>query len=208
MKYGYRLLCLAVALVAGFSGWALYPHLKPGPAVPEIAGVIYPEPRVAAAVSLVRHDGSVFRMQDLKQWTLAYFGYSYCPDVCPITLSVLSAAAQQVEPTPVGDQLGYLFVSLDPDRDTPERLATYTPFFHTDLVGVTGDPVSINRVAVSLGILYTQPPPGDASGDYTIDHSDSLYLFEPGGALRAVFRPPHSVVVLAADISRLIEYYD
>ena len=119
---------------------------------------------------------------------------------------MLSAAARQVEQTPTGERLGYLFVSLDPTRDTSERLATYVPFFHDDLLGVTGDPVTINRLATSLGVLYTLPAPN--SEDYTIDHSDSLYLFQPGGGLRAVFRPPHSVDSLAADITAVVAHYD
>lgn len=202
-----KIAALALAILAFAIGVVSYRHLQRPPTPPEISGAVYPIPRPAAEVSLLRQDGTSFvPATDIRHWSLAYFGYSYCPDVCPITMAVLAAAADRLAAELPGTRLDYLFISVDPERDTPERLSTYVPYFRADFVGITGDLVAINRLATSFGVVYL-PPPTNAGQDYSVDHSDSLYLLQPGKGLRAVFRPPHDSTRLAAEVAAVVRVY-
>jgi protein SCO1/2 len=123
-----------------------------------------------------------------------YFGYTYCPDVCPLALariaqglSGLDAAAMQ--------KVQAIFVSVDPERDTPQRLGEYAPFFHPSLIGVTGTPEQIAAVARIYGSTYRKQPTGP-EGHYAVDHSSVTYIIGPDGKLAEMLQhgsPPESI---------------
>ena len=108
---------------------------------------------------------------------LIYFGYSYCPDVCPTDLQQVGLAIDQLGAA--GGAVQPIFITLDPERDTAAHLAEYVPLFHSRLIGLTGSTEQIRRVASAYKVYYAKYPPG--SPDYVIDHSSFIYLVDENG---------------------------
>lgn len=141
---------------------------------------------VGGAFRLVDHTGRARSDADYRgRLLLLYFGFTTCPDVCPTdlqaigeTMKRLGKAAEAVQP---------LFVTLDPERDTPERLAAYVTFFHPRLVGLTGDSESIRQVASAYKVYYAKVP--SSRSDYTIDHSGYVYLMDRSAKYLGFFPP-------------------
>jgi protein SCO1/2 len=157
----------------------------------------YP-PRALPDFNLVDHRGQSFTRRDLEgRWQILFFGFTHCPDVCPLTLAVLASALDR-EPgeAPLAD---VVLVSVDPERDTPERLARYVAGFDQDFVGVTGTPEAIAQFAEAVGAAYGRTPVGE-DGDYTVDHTAALFVVNPNGELMAVFTPPLSAIDIRADL--------
>ncbi len=125
-------------------------------------------------------DGKVSLHDFRGKLVVLYFGYTYCPDICPTALSTMVDALAQLEPGQQAD-IQPLFISVDPERDTPQHLATYVRFFHPGLIGVTGKASEIAELAGRYQVIYSRQP---ASGDptqYTVDHSSELILLDRKG---------------------------
>lgn len=136
------------------------------------------------------------------RWMLVYFGYTSCPDVCPTELQDLSATLDKLGPDSV--RIVPLFVTLDPQRDTPGVLADYTKLFDDRLVGLTGTPDQVAAVAAAYRVYFAKVANKDANGKeasgYQVDHSSFLYLMGPDGRFRGLFRPGTSPQELAEAI--------
>lgn len=123
-------------------------------------------------------------LQDFRgKVMLLYFGYTYCPDVCPTSLALLAQALSSLTPEELA-RVQAIFVSVDPERDSVERLAEYAPFFHPAIVGATGTPAQIAAVAAQYGASYAKQPP-NADGLYAVDHSSLTSVIDPEGRLVA-----------------------
>jgi cytochrome oxidase Cu insertion factor (SCO1/SenC/PrrC family) len=131
------------------------------------------------------------------RWMLVYFGYTFCPDVCPTELQAVSAALDALGPDAA--KVTPLFITVDPERDTVAALADYVKLFDERLIGLTGTPEQIAAVARAYRVYYAKATPKDSSS-YLMDHSSFLYLMGPDGALQALFRPGTSPQDLAAAI--------
>ena len=129
---------------------------------------------------------------------LLYFGYTSCPDVCPTTLTDIGQALRQLAPAELKRVQG-IFVSVDPKRDTLKHLATYTTYFHPDIVGVTGTQAEVTRVAHAYGAAFHIGKP-DKNGDYSVEHTSDIYLIDPKGRLVRVL---HHGVKPAAIVAAL-----
>lgn len=119
-----------------------------------------------------------------------FFGFTHCPDVCPTTLATLKQAMPHMPP-----DTQVVFVSVDPERDSPEKLAAYMAYFSPDFIGLGGDPDKITALEKSLGVLAARVPQGD-SGDYTMDHSAAVFVIDPKQREVGVISPPLSVETL------------
>ncbi len=171
---------------------------------PEIAGFVYPEPKTISPFKLAEHNGSSFDLDALKgKWSFVYFGYTYCPDVCPTTLAELSRAQKLLEEagSDAGNQ--YFFVSVDAQRDTPQRLAEYVAFFDRKFVGVTGADEALTKFTQEVGVLYSFPE-GRKGKRYVVDHSSTLVLFDPEVRLAAVFTSPHKAEEIADGFRKIL----
>lgn len=123
-------------------------------------------------------------LQDFRgKVVLLYFGYTYCPDVCPTSLALLAQALSSLTPDELA-RVQAIFVSVDPERDSVERLGEYAPFFHPAIVGATGTPAQIAAVAAQYGASYAKQPP-NADGLYAVDHSSLTSVIDPQGRLVA-----------------------
>lgn len=158
----------------------------------DVAG---PAPVTAAA--LARSDGSAFPERGLEgRWTLVFFGFTSCPDVCPTTLQALSAVAREAASGVDQGSTQILFVSVDPDRDTPERLRAYLGNFDARIVGLRGDALAVRRFVEAVGAGFDAAPAG-------FDHSTSLFVLDPRARLAGVLLRPAEPARIVADLATL-----
>ena len=178
-----------VAVVAIVTGaWLSWKVMQPPPE-PMVARML-PAPNELPTFDLVDHTGTAVDRDVFKgQWDLVFFGFTHCPDICPLTLQVLSSARQQLadaghEPLP-----RIVLVSVDPDRDTPEKLAQYIGYFGDDNLGITGDLEQVRALTKGIGIYFERAERED--GDYSVDHSAVVVVIDPDGGFSALFGAPH-----------------
>ena len=169
-----------------------------------IQGRILSPARKIVIPALTKDDGETLTLDDLTgQWHLLFFGYTHCPDICPVTMGVVAqakkAAAAINHMFPV-----FIFVSVDPERDKVEMLAEYVQYFDKDFIGVTGDKDLIKALTLQMNVVYMKMPAEDDAGDYVVDHSASLILLNPEGKLVAFFKPPHDAKTILKDFQTVV----
>lgn len=165
------------------TGWAT--------AAPELQAILWPMPRAVADFELRAQHGEAFGAAQLRgQWTLLYFGYLQCPDVCPTTLQSLHGLRRLlVADEPAAAPTRFVFVSVDPGNDTQERIGAYLDYFDRELVGLTGEPAQLARLAASLGVMYAEHV--DERGVRSMDHTTSIIVVDPRGRGVAALPGPH-----------------
>lgn len=184
-------LALAVAGLAFF--WEPGPRLAPGQS-----------PRLAQGgdFTLQSADGPVALKDFRGRVVLLYFGYTYCPDICPTELATVAAGLKRLTPEEAA-RVAVLFISVDPDRDTPAHLKEYAAFFHPAMRGITGPAPEVADVARRYGIFYARQKTGSAGG-YVIDHTSEVCVVAPDG--RLVGRISHGALPeqVAAEIRKYL----
>ena len=191
-----RWLLVAAALCAGLAGFWLARQLDRGS--PQLAsGTWLPQSKPVIDFELTDTSGQAFTRRDLTGApTLVFFGFTHCPDVCPTTLVKLA----QVHRRAAIAGLRVLFISVDPQRDTPPLLGQYLRAFDPQFRGLTGDPRTIARLAANFGVAVNRVElPG---GDYTMDHSAVVFLLDDSAHIVAIFTPPFDVAALSTDLAR------
>jgi protein SCO1 len=198
-------LAAVVAIVAVAAGilsarWLLQPAGGTPPAV-ETATLLSP-PRPLPPLALVDHDNRPFDIERLRGgWSFVFFGFTSCPDACPVTMSALAQTTRLLADLPERQRPRVVMISVDPERDTPERLAAYVKAFDPAFVGVTAAKPVIDELAQRMGVLAAIRPLDD--DNYTVDHTTSVFLVDPDGALRALFSAPHTPKAIAEDYRRI-----
>lgn len=171
-------------------------------------GTLLPDAKPIADFQLTDQHGQPFTLDKLRgRWSFAFFGYTHCPDVCPTSLAMLAQVLRKLEKSKLDTVPQVLFVSVDPERDTPQQLAEYVPYFHPDFIGLTGEPRELMVLTRQLGILYGKSPDAEAD-NYEVDHSAAIILFDPQGDFRAVFGVPHTPGLIAQDFVAIKNYYE
>jgi protein SCO1/2 len=195
MRHAPVFVAILVAVAVGI-GVALREHAS---APPELrAGTALPESRSIADFSLTDQDGRPFTREDLRgHWTLVFTGFTNCPDICPATLATLADLGHRVP----REDLRFLFVSVDPKRDTPEVIRRYLAHFGAGISGATGTREEIERFTSGLGLAQVVNP--GAGGEYTVDHSTALVLIDRRARLAGYFQAPHAADAIAADLAAL-----
>lgn len=199
-----HLLVLLAALAAGLGLW-LAQSRQAGPPVGGAFETVfvYPQPRAVPAFSLVAAEGETFLPKDLSgRWHLVFIGFTHCPDVCPTTLAELAQAEKRwTEALPEAQRPQIVFVSVDPERDSPERALQYARYFSPTAAAASGELAALEGFTRSLGMVFMKTP---LQGDhYTIDHSTHVALVDPQGRLAGIVRSPLDVARLANDMIRL-----
>lgn len=202
-----RLAIAAVAAAAVAGGVWLYSAVRREPP-PEIGGYVVAQPRPLPDVELRdEHDGAFARADFAGAWSFLYFGYTYCPDVCPLTLIELATVKQQLAAELPAERSNYYFVSVDPQRDTPERLREYVAYFDPAFRALTGTPEALTALATATSSLFYIPE-RQGGDNYLVNHSSNIVLLNPAGALAAVLTPPHTPAQIAADFTTIRRYYE
>lgn len=200
-----------IALLAGI--WLAQNDAEQAPGFKPVAiqGAIYPKAKLIHDFNIKNQLNETFTKADLiDHWSLVFVGYTHCPDICPTTMAVMDQVygymkEQQIEPPQI------VFLSIDPERDTPELLKEYVQYFNPDFIGLTGTKVEINQLTAQLNAVYKKAP--GLSGkitddDYLMDHSSALMLLNPQGDLQSILTAPHLPGTIIESIIRSQSYYD
>lgn len=166
----------------------------------------YPQARGLADFAITKQDGSSFTNADLQnKWTLAFVGYTFCPDICPVTLAAINEAYPQLTAIKANKPLQIWFLSVDPKRDTTERLNEFISYFNSDFVGTTGPHEQLFPLVRSMGMMYSLSESTD-NPNYLVDHSASIVVINPQGNVVGRFKPKHVPGELAiSDMDQVIE---
>jgi protein SCO1/2 len=184
-----NIIIAAVATIAIVTGtWLSFKAASPPP-VPNVATVL-PVGNDLPEFSLLDHTGSAIGRDVFRgHWDLVFFGFTHCPDICPLTLQVLADAREQLAADGIAPLPRIVLVSVDPERDTPEQLAQYIGYFGDDNLGITGDLEELRKLTNGLGIWFEKSAVGD--DNYSVDHSAAVLVINPQGKFRALFGAPH-----------------
>ncbi len=140
--------------------------------------IIYPKPRTLPLFKLVDHKGQPFsNIQLTGKWSVMFFGYTHCPDICPTTITALAKVADKLTPE-IREQIQFVFISIDPERDTTDLLADYISFFRADFLAATGNEQQLQQLTMSLGAMYMKVPDENS---YSMSHSNRLFIINPQG---------------------------
>ena len=202
------ILCI-VGIVTLFMSMFLHKILSPRIMSPiELranGAIMFDNPRIIEDFSLVDHNGEAFNLSNLKgKWTLVFFGFSHCPDICPITMAKLGQVYKNLN-SDIRDQTQIIMVSVDPARDTPEKLAEYVPFFNPDFIGVTGEFRQIMGLTQNLNIAFRKVM---LENDYTVDHTGNIALINPYGHYNGFFKPPFELARLTTTYQSIVTTFD
>jgi protein SCO1/2 len=155
-------------------------------------------------LSLTDHNGTRRSLQDFRgKLVVLFFGYTHCPDVCPTTLGDVAMALRQLSPEQAA-RVQVLFVSVDPERDTPEMLKAYVPYFHPDFLGLLGTPEEVAEAAREFRIVYRKHVEEGATG-YLVDHTAGSYVLDAQGRLRLFLPFAQPAPDIAHDLKLLLE---
>ena len=156
--------------------------------------IVLDKPRIFSDFGLEDHRGELFNNERFQGvWSIVFFGFTHCPDICPTTLAMLNDTYSKLKDSEK-ERLQVVMISLDPERDTVEKLAEYVPYFNPEFTGVTGNKHLIRRLTAELNVAYNQVPLSD--DDYTVDHSTQLILINPMGHYHGFFKAPHTEITM------------
>ncbi|KAF1709958.1 hypothetical protein CSC70_09760 [Pseudoxanthomonas kalamensis DSM 18571] len=206
-------LVLAIAVAAGLGLLAAQKFFVAAPPAsgtqwpPMQTVTLLPQPREVPAFSLEQSDGTRLTSGELNgHWTLVFIGFTFCPDVCPTTLTELAPAQKQWQSLPDSIRPRVLFVSIDPERDTPARIGEYAHGFHPDTLAATADIPTLENFAKSLSLVFVKVPGPDFEqhpDNYTMDHSAAIVLLDPQGRMAGLIRQPLQTQAIADDLTAL-----
>ncbi len=209
-------LLLLSGLVIGIGG------CQQAPQKPETeSAFLLPEAAEIASFKLAHTERGEFDIDDTRgQWSLLFFGYTQCPDVCPTELFMLSEMMRGIEKNPeaIDKTPQVIFVSVDPKRDSLSDLQKYAAFYHPSFIGVTSEQATIDQLCESIGVFYervyynngrqlvfdaSEGVPAGLENSYLINHSASIFLVNPAGKLHAIFTSPHDPATITRDLAAI-----
>lgn len=166
---------------------------------------IFEQPRIFKDFALTDQQGQPFSLAQLEgKWSLLFFGFTHCPDVCPATLSLLKTVKEQLKPE-IAAETQFVFVSVDPARDTVEQLSQYMPYFDSEFIGLTGEFLEIKRLSTQLNIAFVKVTQGDG---YTVDHSANIAIVNPYGHYQGFIKPPLDAARVKLTLQSIVTNFD
>jgi protein SCO1 len=191
----FSVMLTAVVLAALLAGvWLAATYRENGSRailLPDQVMTLFPAPKPLAAFAFKDHEDRVFDLSRLRgKWSFLFFGYTHCPDICPTTLATLARAHENIAKSAAGAKdVQFVFISVDPNRDTAGKLGQYVTYFDTAFLGVTGDDAQLGNLAAQLGAAYQLAiTPG--MENYPVYHTTAVFLVDPRARYHAVFAPP------------------
>lgn len=179
---------LIALMLAGFYHKISQPRILNEHELRENGAVLLQTARKFSEFELTDHKGQPFGLEQLKnKWSLIFFGFTHCPDICPTTMASAAKLYAELDDDEK-QQFQVVLISLDHERDTPEKLADYVPYFNPDFIGATGNQYVLLKLATELNVAFSKVELED--GDYTIDHSGNMILINPYGHYYGFLKPP------------------
>ena len=204
-KRTHTIAVIAAIIIGGLSGFWFggMDTETPMPVGPPVQSdgqlVVFQKPRKIGIPELAQSDGTAFEQGELAgKWSLMFYGYTHCPDICPMTLSTVAEAKKQVSAFPQ-----VVFVSVDPKRDSVKLVGDYVTYFDKDFIGVTGEEAMLQAMARQMSVISSILP-SDNPDEYLVDHSASLLLLNPDVQLTAMIRPPHTIESINTAIAKVV----
>ncbi len=200
------ILLFIMFIVAGFVHRISLPRMMTETEMKANGLYLHQTPRDIGEFALVDHRGAPFTPARLEgRWSLLFFGFTYCPDICPTTMTFLNELVTSLEGTEAED-IQVVMVSVDPARDTVEQLASYVPYFNPDFVGVTGQFLDIHRFATALNTPFRKVP---GQGDnYQVDHSSNVVLINPRGDYHGFFKAPLDLAKMKVTLRSAMAWWE
>ena len=199
----YFIAATAIAAIAT-GGWLSWQLMQTPQAL--LAATLLPAPAELAEFSLTDQHGTEFTRDSFKgHWNLVFFGFTHCPDICPLTLQVLADARRQMQEKGLHVLPRIVLVSVDPERDSPEVLGRYISHFGDGTVGLTGEMEQLRSLTTKLGIYFQKS--GIDGDNYAVDHSAVIIVINPDGKFTALFSAPHEAGNIAHDASLLMSRF-
>ncbi|MBF0186558.1 MAG: SCO family protein [Magnetococcales bacterium] len=174
----------------------------------DLAETLLPKARPLKPFALQNHDGGPFTENQFKgKWDVVFFGYTQCPDVCPLSLSIMAEVFNSLEKSDpqVAEHYRGVFVSVDPKRDDLKILKDYAVYFHPKLTGVTGKPKQLQNIARQMNVAYMVEP-GDRPDNYLVNHTATMFLVDPQGRYAGVLQTPHEADQIIAKLKKVIAF--
>ena len=202
------ILAAVVAMLSATAGVALWKLTQMSQIPAFTTMTVLPEPRVIDEFSFTDQEGQLFSLNELRgNWTLMFFGFTHCPDVCPSTLFELQKVQEQIQQQAEdGTQTPrVVFVSIDPERDSSEKMAQYLSYFDPDFIGITGTHEQLVPFTRQIGIAYRIEDHEAGAEHYSVDHSSGIMVLNPSGQLKGVFTAPHQAEAIAEDLLKILE---
>jgi len=197
-----------VALLALTGGFSISWYLSSNKPIELEAGLWFGEQaRALPEFELIDHHGKVMDRTTLSgKWSLMFFGYTHCPDICPASLQTMSDMVNAIEDPDVSATVRIYFVSVDPERDNSDTLASYVTYFNPGFTGATAVLEKLTPLTRSLGIAHEIRNKTADNPNYDVDHSSAIVLINPQAEFAGLFSAPHNPLAMARDLTRIVEY--
>ena len=198
------LIGLLAAISAGLIAWQATIAFKKNDEISP--GAMRPNVEIGGPFTLTNHHGEQVSASDFEgKHLLIYFGFTFCPDVCPLDLAIIGDTMDLIaeEEPDLKDRIQPLFITIDPERDTPDVIGEYATTFHPDFIGLTGSVDEIGTVASSFKVYYAKNQTGEDADDYLMDHSAFTYVAGPDARVQLIFRRDTDPAIMADDIIAL-----
>jgi len=198
---------IVVAVLALVVGFALSWYVASNKPVVLEAGTWFGEQaRALPEFELLDHNNQSLTRANLNgKWSLIFFGYTHCPDICPLSLQTLSDMIAAIEDPDVTNALRVYFVSVDPERDKPEVLSAYVKYFNSAIIGASAEMERLRPLTRSLGIAHEIRNRVEGNPVYDVDHSSAIVLVNPRAEFAGLFGAPHDALAMARDMTRIVE---
>jgi protein SCO1 len=205
MGFRLRIIWVAALLVAVLAGCASDGGSSdPGPTATPRPGTVLDPPKEIGDFTLTSQTGDSLSLSDLRgKAVLLFFGYTHCPDVCPMTLAEFKQVKRELGDA--ADRAAFVFVSVDGERDTPERLAAYVGAFDPDFIGLTGDEATLRQIGRDYGLFFQRSTYDNTQADYLVDHTSSSFVVGPEGRLRIIYPYDTDPAIIAEGIATLLD---
>ena len=169
----------------------------------EQGAILYPVPRFLPEIDLIDDSKTPITAESFKgKWSVLFFGFTYCPDVCPTTMAVLKRWYEVLDPA-LREQTTVYLVTVDPARDTPEKLKPYVDYFHPEFVGITGEFLDLHRFATALNVPFAKVPGSDEN--YLVDHGSLVAIISPDGYFSGFWKAPITAETLSITYPQIIK---
>ena len=206
MKIGFLVVSLLMASIGFWTAVQMFNVNDSGS--PEINGFILQETRTLPKFLLIDNKEQPFGRDDFDcAWSFLYFGFTYCPDICPMALLEMAKLKRILAQTRPDVSAEFYLVSIDPERDTPERIDEYVRYFDDSFRGLTGDISEISVLARTASVIHVIEPSADGDS-YEVGHSSTITLLNPHGDIQAIFKEPLKAATLADYVSTILDYVD
>ncbi len=202
----FGIVVFIVLVMLGFLNKINQPRILSPQELMSYGAMLLDTPRKFSQFELTDHHGGLFTSAHLKgKWSLLFFGFTHCPDICPTTMATAAKLYESLSPDDK-DKLQVVMISLDPERDTTEKLFQYVPYFNKEFIGATGNKHVLMSLGVQLNIPYSRVSLKE--DDYTIDHSGNFVIINPYGDYHGFFRPPFNVDKMKVSLKSIMTTFD